>query len=302
MIFLKKILTIFFIITFTILLNGCFNNGNLDEGECIGHVTLENIPDKLLNEKKDYDTVISIGLENVISKRSYTIRLTKDNSFYQKLSIPAGTYSVNSTYFYSRNYKNVEVASRDKKVTFTKDNESFINVYLLNGDNLVNLSTKETPSDKILNCDKFSNMMQVNGKIFSMFDILNYIHFNCDKNISPHEEVTLYTEDHTISVTLFNAEDYPQYWNQCKVKSISARRNNVVFSGGLNVDMTIPEIVHAKKGIYGKPDKLSGNIFWNSDLSSTRIIYNDSNTGNSITINANTSNYIANITFDFQQF
>ena len=299
---MKKILTIFFITAFTTLLTGCFNNGDLDEGECIGHVTLENIPDKLLNEKKDYDTVVSVNLENVINKRSYRIKLTKDNSFYQKLSIPAGTYLVNSTWFYSQNYKNVEVASRVEKVTFTKDNEGFINVYLLNGDNLVNLSTKETPSDEILSCDKFSNMMQVNGEVFSMFDILNHIHFDCDENIPPHGEVTLSTEDRTISVTLFNAENYQQYWNQCKVKSISARRNNVVFSGGLNVDMTVSEIVHEKKGIYGKPDELAGNIFWSSDLSPTRIIYKDSNTGNSITINANTSNYITNITFDFQQF
>ena len=299
---MKKILTIFFITAFTTLLTGCFNNGDLDEGECIGHVTLENIPDKLLNEKKDYDTVVSVNLENVINKRYYRIKLTKDNSFYQKLSIPAGTYLVNSTWFYSQNYKNVEVASRVEKVTFTKDNESFINVYLLNGDNLVNLSTKETPSDEILSCDKFSNMMQVNGEVFSMFDILNHIPFDCDENIPPHGEVTLSTEDRTISVTLFNAENYQQYWNQCKVKSISARRNNVVFSGGLNVDMTVSEIVHEKKGIYGKPDELAGNIFWSSDLSPTRIIYKDSNTGNSITINANTSNYITNITFDFQQF
>lgn len=299
---MKKILTIFFIIAFTTLPTGCFNNGDLDEGECIGHVTLENIPDKLLNEKKDYDTVVSVNLENVINKRYYRIKLTKDNSFYQKLSIPAGTYLVNSTWFYSRNYKNIEVASRVEKVTFTKDNESFINVYLLNCDNLVNLSTKESPSDEILSYDKFSNMMQVNGEVFSIFDILNHISFDCDENIPPHGEVTLSTEDRTISVTLFNAEDYQKYWNQCKVKSISARRNNVVFSGGLNVDMTVSEIVHKKKGIYGKPDELAGSIFWSSDLSPTRIIYKDSNTGNSIIINANTSNYISNITFDFQQF
>ena len=175
-------------------------------------------------------------------------------------------------------------------------------MYLLNCDNLVNLSTKESPSDEILSYDKFSNMMQVNGEVFSMFDILNHIPFDCDENIPPHGEVTLSTEDRTISVTLFNAEDYQKYWNQCKVKSISARRNNVVFSGGLNVDMTVSEIVHKKKGIYGKPDELAGSIFWSSDLSPTRIIYKDSNTGNSIIINANTSNYISNITFDFQQF
>lgn len=303
---MRKVFSVILLsITAIVLLSGCGKYGKLNDGDCVSYISLESIPDEFMVEEdgKDYNTHISLTLKNMSNSKSYKIELNKDNNFESKINIDSGTYKIEGCYFYSKYINNVKVDSREETVNLTKEGEGHITLYVENLDEIPSLVNNVVPTEEIINADKFSKLVQINGQVFSLVDILNYIPFsNKSSSIISGEEFELYNKEYGIGVTLINTQNETVSWEQCKVKSVQVDGHNVVLPSGISLYMSMKKIASNKNGIYGKPDELSGSIFWTFGLDYTGAIYIDENTGDRIIIKSYDRKSIDGVTYEFNQF
>lgn len=292
-------------ITFIFLFCGCHKFGNLNDGDCICNISLETIPSEFLVEEdgKDFRTYISILITNMSSGKSYLIDLNKDNKFRESISIDSGTYKIDYCYFSSRYISGVNIESREENVKLTKESEGHINLYVSNLDEVPSLVNYTTATEEIVNADKFSKLIKIGEQVFSLEDILSHVSFsNNYSSVAPYSEITLTNKDYGLSVTLVNTLNESVPWEQCKVKSVNISSYNAILPGGLNLYMPMKEIVNERNGVYGKPDKFNGSIFWIYFKEKINATYIDENTGDRIIIKSNNSKDIKLITYEFNVF
>lgn len=288
-----------------LFLAGCTKTGKLDEGECACVVRLEDIPQeiKMLGDNVQDMLEISVILENITTERQYRFELNTENDFRQNASLNPGVYKVYrcsaSPYFL-----NIEIAAGQEDLEVGKEKENEITVCIKNLEEFTDLVWEMQPVREIMQLDKFSRQIQWGGRIIDLEQIMDYIEFSSDQEtVRGYEQITLYNADARVWVTLQNQTSQEVSWEECKLIKVWFERPNVILGQGVKVGMSVREIAHAKEGIYGTPDSLTGSVLFAAGVDKVGMIYYDESSGDRLTLESNSEGeYISRIMYEFAAY
>ena len=248
-------------------------------------VRLQDIPRefKMLEENLQEQLEISVTLENITTERQYRFELNTENGFQQNASLNPGIYKVNycsgSTYFL-----NMDIAAVQADLEVGLDRENEITVYIQNETAFSDLVWDMQPIREVMQSDKFSRQIQWGGQMIDLENILDYIEFSSDQTVRGYDQITLFNQEACVRVTLQNQTAQEASWKECELIKVQFERPNVIFGQGAKVGMPVREIVHAREGIYGTPDSLTGSILFAAGVDAVGIVYYDEASGDRLTL------------------
>ncbi len=268
-----------------LFLTGCGKAGRLDEGNCPCVVRLQDIPRefKMLEENLQEQLEISVTLENITTERQYRFELNTENGFQQNASLNPGIYKV---YYCSGSpyFLNMDIAAVQEDLEVGLDRENEITVYIQNETAFSDLVWDMQPIREVMQSDKFSRQIQWGGQMIDLENILNYIEFSSDQTVRGYDQITLFNQEACVRVTLQNQTAQEASWKDCELIKVQFERPNVIFGQGAKVGMPVREIVHAREGIYGTPDSLTGSILFAAGVDGVGIVYYDDASGDRLTL------------------
>ena len=95
----------------------------------------------------------------------------------------------------------------------------------------------------------------------------------------------------------------PQPLSKCEVLSLTVTKNTVVFPDGVTLGTAPEKVCHKQTGLYGEPTRFEGMFLFGWDLSFTKAVYLDPESGNRITICFKADgSAIQSITYDLKVF
>ncbi|MBP5222514.1 MAG: hypothetical protein J6Z35_05050 [Lachnospiraceae bacterium] len=301
-----KRMTRFLIVLLSILfLCSCGKTGKLNEGDCKGIVAFTDQPKTFykLDDALQNRVVIEVELQNLTTEKIYRMQLSKKNDYRQEISLHPGIYKVTKAYAENSQYTGLTVKATSETMEFTHEQEVRLDIIAEDPDAFTAHWMDTQPLPEIQLAEKYSGLIQINRKVISMKDILPELNLNAENPVEAYKKATLYDANKGISVTVQNTGNSPRNFTECEVISVTASKNTVVFPESVTVGSPISGVCHRKTGVYGEPTRFKGMPLLGWDLDKTYAVYQDSESGNRITIGMNgQGKYIQSITFDFQVF
>lgn len=297
--------TVILVCILALFLAGCGKKGRLDEGEYACVVRLESIPQefKMLEDNVQEMLEINVTLENITTERQYRFVLNMENDFQQNASLNPGVYKV---YYCSASphFLNMKIAARQENMQVGGDKGNEITVYIENQEEFADLVWNMQPIREVTQLDKFSRKIQWDGQIIDLEHITDYIEFSSDQTtVRGYEQITLYNADVLAWVTLQNQTAQEASLEECKVIKVTFGKPNVIFGQGVKVGMPVSDIAHAKEGIYGTPDSLTGSIFFAAGADSVGMVYYDKASGDRLTIESDSEGtFVSRIVYEFAAY
>ncbi len=285
-------------------LTGCIKYGELDEGECKCIISFTDIPKEftILEENLQRKFEIEVCLQNPVNEKKYIVLLNQDNDYTAEISLHSGTYQV---YYVSNNmaaYNNISVGANVSEVELSPDNTAEILIAVDNPEEFSQHWMATQPMPEIRLADQFSRQIQINRKVINIADILPEltIENNTNTQVGRYQKVTLTDTERGVEVTLLNNSDNVASWTECDVVGIRVYKNNAVFPEGVTLGMLAENVVHKTDGLYGEPDACAGSLLFSWEFENTKLIYNDPESGDRMTICLNPScTYITEISYEF---
>lgn len=288
-----------------LLMAGCGNEGRLDEGDCPVEVRLAGLPTgyaELTDDQKE-QVVVNLQLENMINEKTYTFRLNDDNHFSQEASLNPGTYRVAYCYISGSSAVRMNGEASVETMDINRDTINIISVSVTNQEEFDQWVAQMRADAAILRADQFSRIIQFEGQIINMEQILNYVEFTHDQQVRAYDKVVLDNGEKGVHVTVLNDTGEPADWWNCKVIAVRFTKDNVIFGKGARVRMPAEEILHAKDGLYGTPDSLAGCVLIGADYADFDAIYHETRSGDRMTFTVDSfGEHITEITYEFAVF
>ena len=288
-----------------LLLASCGNRGKLNEGDCAGTITLQNLPKEfsLLEENLQKEFEVKVTLTNMTTDKDYVAVLNQKNEFKQGVSLHPGTYRV-SAYASITSLTHLHVKTTADTVTFERDKEASVIIVPENVDEFTSHWMESHPQAEILSADKFSRLVQVNRKVMPIKDVVTELDLSdMDKMLEGYQKTTLTDNERGVTIVLQNKMSSDQPLSKCEVVSLSVTSNTVIFPDGVSLGSSPTKVCHKKTGLYGQPTRFEGFFLYGWDLDETKAIYLDPISGDRITITflADGSS-ISEITYEMEVF
>lgn len=300
--YLRRIASLLFIIASCIMITGCSSSRVAKKEGGVCEIELENIPKEF---SKINDTVmknfrITVKLENILTEKSYEVKLTNKDDFKTQITLKPGKYRIVRCINNLESDPELDIQARQETVTVTKGDVVNVEVYINNKKQVKKWIKIMQPTEKILEADQFSGLVQYKGKVITARDIVKHEEFKKGIDVEPYKKYTLWNFDRGIKVIVLN--DTSQYLNyeECQVLSVTFKKANAILPGGVMWGLEFKEISHASEGIYGTPTRLVGSMIYGSYLDLTNLEYVDEETGNKIVIEWNdTLKVVGSLTYTF---
>ena len=300
--FLRKIALLLLMIVSCIMISGCSSSrvAKKDDGVC--EIGLESIPKEFskINDTVMKNFQITVILENILTEKSYEVKLTKKDDFKTQITLKPGKYRIVRCTNSLGSDPSLDIQPRQETVTVTKGDEVNVEVYINNRKQVKKWIKNMQPTEKILKADQFSGLVQYKGKVISAQDILNYEEVESETTVGPYKKQTLRNFNAGIKVVVLNDTAQDLNCKECKVVSVTFSNANVILPGGVMYGLEFKEISHASEGIYGTPTRLVGSMIYGSYLDFTNLEYVDEETGNKIVIEwSDTLKVVGSLTYTF---
>lgn len=297
----KTIMALFCLSLF--MLTGCNGYGKLDEGDISCQVVLNNMPIefyKLPDNVKEYFEVI-ITLTSTSTGKKYDFVLNEANSFSCAATLDPGSYKLLSYSCESVYVPNIEINFSADELIVTENGNNTLSVSLLDADALIAWINASTPYSDIICRDMFSRVLQLEGSVISMTDIIDtYVFDHASDMVAPHNQAVVSNTYYGLEITVVNNSAASLYARDCEISKISCTTNYAVFPGGASLASTPEEIFHATNGIYGIPTHISGDFLYGSYYNNQTVEYIDEISGDKITILIDAAdNRIISIDYEF---
>lgn len=291
--------------TMILLMTGCGKEGRLDEGDCPVEVRLAGLPTGYAELTKDQKEQIEVELllENMINEKRYTFRLNEDNHFAQDASLNPGTYRVIYCYISGSSAVRMNGEASVETMDISRDTINIISVSVTNQQEFDQWVDQMRADAAILRVEQFSRIIQFEGQIINMEEILDYVEFTHDQKVRAYDKVELGNGEKGVHVTVLNDTDEPADWRDCKVIAVRFTKDNVIFGKGARVKMPAEEILHAEDGLYGTPDSLAGCVLIGAEYDDFDAIYHETRSGDRMTLKVDSfGKHITEITYEFAVF
>lgn len=298
-----RILTLLFAVV--MLLTGCGREGKLDEGDCPVEVRLAGLPTGYaeLTEDAKEQVQVTLRLENVVNEKQYTFKLTNDNHFAKDASLNPGKYRVVSCYMSGSGAVRMEVEASVESMDISRDTINIISVSVKNEAEFNQWIEQMRVDPRIMRADQFSRVVQFEGQVFGMEQIMDYVEFDYAQQVRSYGRVELSNAEKGVNVTLLNDTDEPQDWENCRVIGVGFTKDNVIFGKGVRVRMLASQVLHAEDGLYGKPDALEGCVLIGGEYEDFDAIYHDAISGDRMKVKVDSSgDHISGIAYEFEVF
>lgn len=270
-------------------------------------VKVSNMPDEFnsLPQSIANEFNIKIELKSIANDREYTVNLNKDNDFSQDVNVLPGNYSVEGLFVNRNNYVMINVEPDISQFSISADNTQDICLMVTNTQEFITNIKSIKPTDKIINADKFSRLVQYKGQIIDISEIDNYAKFEeKDTTLLAGEECYLQSiDDSGIVKILKNTTSDKINAMDADFIGVSFDKNNVVFPGGYTIGTSVSDVANKENGILGYPSYCLGSPFIGMDIDWSSVVYVDMNTGDRITLNLTTSNAnIYKVVYEFEMY
>lgn len=288
----KRLFVSVMLLCLLLTFGACAANDRLNEGDCAGTITFSNIPKEfsMLEDNIREQFEISVELENLTTEKKYHITLSPENNFRQDLSLHPGTYRVLYLSCSQSGNLGLKLEASAETMTFEKGRQAMLLITVSNPEEFTNHWMEVQPLPEILLADQYSGMIQINRKVIPISEIFSELKIGDSAEedvIDGFQTATLTDSEKGITVSLLNPTGGPLPWSRCKVTEIKVSKNTVVFPDGVTIGTAPSKVCHRTTGLYGEPTKISGFMLFGWDLDSTTAVYNDSVTGNRITLHLN---------------
>lgn len=287
------------------IMAGCGKEGRLDEGDCPVEIRLAGLPTgyaELTDDQKE-QIVVNVQLENLINEKTYTFRLNDENHFSQDASLNPGTYRVAYCYIRGSSAVRLNGEASVETMDISRDTINIISVSITNQQEFDQWVAQMRADAAILRVDKFSRIIQFEGQIINMEQILDYVEFTHNQQVRAFDKTVLGNSEKGVYVTVMNDTGEPADWQDCKVIAIRFTKDNVIFGKGARVMMLAEDILHAEEGLYGTPDSLAGCVLIGADYDDFDAIYHETRSGDRMTFKVDRlGKHITEITYEFAVF
>jgi len=281
-------------------LGGC--SSKAVEGECECLVELTGLPKEMemLDENIREQLYVSVSLENIYTEKRFTVKLRSEEDFKTELNLKPGTYRVH--YCYTSNSKLLPWEVKEKKDTIElmKDKKEELEIEVTNPEEVADWIWNLQASREVLQEDAFSHRVQFEGQIIDVNEIMQYVDFEYEGEVSPFEKKEL-NGNKGVSIMVINETEDPKPWQECTLKKVSFGQSNIIWGQGAYIGMPVKTAVHAKEGLYGEPARMSGTILTGMDYATTDISWLDGKSGDKLTLRMNPAgDYISMIIYEFE--
>ncbi len=293
------------LVTTMLFLVACNHNASESEAKIL--VSLQGLPTEFeeLGPEILAQVEIPIDIDGVSSERSYDIDLTYENGFQGELIIVPGSYQVNYSFVGGNSLSLLEIESERYEISLATGEEKEIVVQVLNAGDLVQSIKSLVPQKEIEQADKFSRLMQIDGQLVSMNDLVHTAIFDDNGSRIDAKEVASVESSYGKGIYLLYQNQSNQYAEVYESTFIGVRvnRNRVVFPGGLSLGMDISQVAHASEGIYGEMSYATGSPYVGLGIEGTEVYFLDAVSGDRIELYMNSSHtYISQIEYRFAQY
>lgn len=271
--------------------SGCSKNGALDEGDCKCTVTFVDIPKELsmLEKNLQEQFAINVILKNIANEKIYEIPLTEDNSFEKEISLHPGVYQVYGVHVSNSGNIGLTLTTDVESVTLSAETPSMIQVSVEDSEAFTKHWMSVQPMPEMILAEKFDGLVQINRKVLNLRTdsaaIISELNLSHEGQVAAYDKIDVTDADMGITLTLQNQTDSPADWNNCTVVGLYAYKNNAVFAQGVTLGMAPKAVCNAGDGLYGEPDAFTGSLLYGLGFDDTGAIYNDSESGDKLTIN-----------------
>ncbi len=275
------------------------------EGDCECVVSLLEVPKELemLDENVLEQFVINVELENIYSEKSIDVELTAENDFCEELKLQPGTYLVKYCYAGPGNLVPLKVEAKQEKLELKRDTPLSVDVMITNGAEFADWAWSSEPTREILEENAFSHKVQFEGQLIDVTQITDYVEFTYDNKVGGYDKAAISNGEKGVTIVVQNQSEAPAEWQDCKLVEVSFRKNNVVWGQGAFVGMEVKAAVHAREGLYGAPDDMSGTVLAGLSYDSTYVSYLEENSGDKLTLEiVPGGEYIAGIRYALEVF
>lgn len=275
------------------------------EGDCECVVSLLEVPKELemLDENVLEQFVINVELENIYSEKSIDVELTAENDFCKELKLVPGTYLVKYCYAGPHKLVPLEVGAKQEKLELKRDTPLSVDVVITNGEEFADWAWSSEPTREILEENAFSHRVQFEGQLIDVTQITDYVEFTYDNKVGGYDKAVISNEEKGVTIVVQNQSKTAAEWQDCRLAEVSFWKNNVVWGQGAFVGMEVKAAVHAKEGLYGMPDDMSGTVLAGLGYDSTYVSYIEENSGDKLTLEiAPDGEYIAEICYGLEVF
>lgn len=248
-----------------------------------------------------------VSLSQPSADKRYSITLSKDNDFRQKLFLLPGSYQVSDVYVEKKDLAMFQAVTKTSTIELSKNTNVDLPVLLAEPQTFVDIIHRNIPQDAILSAEIFSHTVQYAGKMLDLNTIRQNIKFSIpdDRHLSRGERYFAPAEDENAGVFLIlqNKTDAMIPANKADFIGVRFFKNNVVFPKGVTLGMDIADIVHSKNGLWGTPYSCKGTPLIGTGYDFTTLIYLDPESGDRISLDVDPSDpFISALSYEFAQY
>ncbi len=275
------------------------------EGACECVVELKDLPDEFekLPENLRKNVEISVSIENVVTEKSVSAKLTEENDFEETLHLNPGTYRVTYTHVSPGNLIGLKVEASEEKFELEPERDEDVEVTVVNAEEFADWAWSMDATREIVQTSVFSGTVQFEGQLVELKQIAQYVEFEYENQIGSYEKATFGNSEKGVYITVQNQSEEPTGWKDCEILEVSFRKNNVIFGKGICLGMDVTEVVHEDTGLLGVPDAMSGTVLMGAGYADTSASYIQGKSGDKLTLVIESGgDYIRSISYAFEVF
>ncbi|MGN0482948.1 MAG: hypothetical protein ACI4HI_05280 [Lachnospiraceae bacterium] len=287
---------------FSLLFVGC-QRRELNEGNCVFSVGIEDLPQEMLMIEENARTrmEILVHLRSEVGGKKYSLILNADNDYKETAYLQGGKYKITDCSVQPKGLVEMQVGVSDKEFTLAPGRPRGTDVEIKNIDEFNDWVWNMQMQRKVGQMDCFSRKVQLDGEIIKLRNIRKIVGFSRDSAVKAKKKATLTNSDEQIEIVVRNDTSKKQPWTACQLESVTFKKNNVIFGGGGRVGMAPYDIVNCEKGLYHTPDSMRGSVLLGEDFEGTSAVYEDSESGDRLIFKISADGtYISQITYEFE--
>ena len=296
---MKRVRWLTVLLLMVMCLGGC--GSKVVEGECECLIELTGLPKEMdkLDENIFKQLYVSVDLENIYTEKRFSVDLVAEEDFKTELKLKPGTYRIHYCYASDSNLLPWQVKEHKDTIEVVKDKKATLKVEVTNPEEVTDWIWNMQADRAVLQEDAFSHMVQFEGQLIDVSEILNYVSFEYEGEVRPYEKKVINC-DKGVTVTVVNEQEDARPWQECKLKKVSFGQSNIIWGQGAYIGMPVKEAVHAEEGLYGVPSNMSGTILVGLDYEPTDVSWLDGKSGDKLTLTMHRSgDYISGISYEF---
>lgn len=285
---------------------GCSSKSSDADWNAVCEIHLDNLPEEYntLPDSIRGQTRVRFSITSPRLDKEYSVELTEENGYKQKIYMVPGSYSIGAVYVRNPALGTLNATTNTNEIVVEKDQVTPVNVSLDQVDSLAETIRRGQPTEEMKEAPLFSRKVQYDGKIVDLNQLRTSIRLDDTdaKYLSSGEtlEVTCPGYDGLIAI-LKNTTSGMIASNEASIVGMRFYKVDAVFPNGIVVGDSLKSIVHAESGRLGTPSYCTGSPL--IGMEGCTVVYLDPESGDRLSLEIDgRGEFVTSITYEFEVY